>query len=61
MLTRRKATITGEPARPGDQRSNCADTAKLVRHLGWKAKVGLDEGLAMQLEWQAQTGMRAAA
>jgi nucleoside-diphosphate-sugar epimerase len=60
-LLGRKAALTREPARPGDQRSTCADTAKLVRHLGWKAKVGLDEGLAMQLEWQAQTGMRQAA
>jgi nucleoside-diphosphate-sugar epimerase len=48
----RKATIRREPARPGDQRSTCADTRKLRQHLGWEPKVGLDEGLARQVEWQ---------
>jgi nucleoside-diphosphate-sugar epimerase len=48
----RKATICREPSRAGDQRSTCADTRKLRQHLGWKPKVGLDEGLARQVEWQ---------
>jgi len=47
----RKAAIRREPARPGDQRSTCADTRKLRHHLGWEPKVGLDEGLARQAEW----------
>ncbi len=49
-----KAVIRREPARPGDQRSTCADTSKLLRHLGWQPKTSLDEGLALQLNWQRQ-------
>ena len=60
-LTRRKAMVARAPARPGDQRSTCADTSKLTRHLGWKPKVGLDEGLMRQIEWQAAFCSRAAA
>ena len=39
-------------ARPGDQRHTFADTTKLRRHLNWEPRVGLDEGLARQVEWQ---------
>jgi nucleoside-diphosphate-sugar epimerase len=49
-----KAILRREPPRPGDQRSTYADTAKLQRHLGWQAKVTLDEGLAKQVAWQRQ-------
>jgi nucleoside-diphosphate-sugar epimerase len=55
-LTGARALIAAEPARPGDQRSTYADTGKLTRHLGWKAKVGMDEGLARQIEWQRSLG-----
>jgi UDP-glucuronate 4-epimerase len=48
----RAAKVRREPARPGDQRHTTADTGKLQRHLGWRATVGLDEGLARQVEWQ---------
>jgi nucleoside-diphosphate-sugar epimerase len=48
----RRAVIRREPARPGDQRHTCADTSKLVRHLGWQPRVSLDEGLARQVVWQ---------
>jgi nucleoside-diphosphate-sugar epimerase len=48
----RKATLKREPARPGDQRYTGADTTKLLRHLGWQPRIGLDEGLARQVEWQ---------
>lgn len=51
-LLGRKALVRREPARPGDQRHTTADTAKLQRHLGWRPVVGLDEGLARQVEWQ---------
>lgn len=44
--------IRRDPARAGDQRSTFADTSKLQRHLGWQAKISLDEGLARQVEWQ---------
>jgi nucleoside-diphosphate-sugar epimerase len=53
-LTGRRAEIIRQPPRSGDQRSTFADTSKLTRHLGWSAKVSLDEGLARQVEWQRQ-------
>jgi len=56
-----KAIVRREPARPGDQRVTGADTSKLTEHLGWRAKVGLDEGLAHQVAWQQGTTRRAAA
>jgi nucleoside-diphosphate-sugar epimerase len=52
VLTGCRADIRRQPPRSGDQRSTFADTAKLTRHLGWKPKIGLDEGLARQVEWQ---------
>jgi nucleoside-diphosphate-sugar epimerase len=48
----RRAEVRREPARPGDQRVTAADTTKLSRQLGWQPRVGLDEGLAKQVEWQ---------
>ena len=38
--------------RLGDQRYTFADTGKLERHLGWRPRVGLDDGLARQVAWQ---------
>jgi nucleoside-diphosphate-sugar epimerase len=52
VLTGCRADIHRQPPRSGDQRSTHADTTKLTRHLGWKPKIGLDEGLARQVEWQ---------
>lgn len=57
----RKAIVRQEPARPGDQRVTGADTTKLLRHLGWQPRVGLDEGLARQAEWQQTQLARQAA
>jgi nucleoside-diphosphate-sugar epimerase len=51
-LAGRPARVRPEPARPGDQRYTFADTAKLRRHTGWEPRVGLDEGLAAQWDWQ---------
>ena len=48
----RKPALVRQPARPGDQRYTTADTTKLWRHLGWQPRVGLDEGLARQVDWQ---------
>jgi nucleoside-diphosphate-sugar epimerase len=56
-----KAIVRSEPARPGDQRVTGADTSKLLSHLSWQAKVGLDEGLAHQARWQQTLTRRAAA
>jgi UDP-glucuronate 4-epimerase len=52
VLTGCRAEIVRQPPRSGDQRSTFADTSKLMRHLGWRPKVGIDEGLARQVEWQ---------
>jgi nucleoside-diphosphate-sugar epimerase len=57
----RPADVRREPARAGDQRYTTADTSKLTRHLGWQPKVGLDEGLARQVEWQRQARTAASA
>jgi nucleoside-diphosphate-sugar epimerase len=54
-LTRRKAIVVKSAARAGDQRSTCADTSKIMRDLGWRPRVSLDEGLALQVDWQAET------
>ena len=51
-LIGRPAQVLREPARAGDQRHTCADTAKLMRHLGWKPQVNLEEGLSQQIAWQ---------
>jgi nucleoside-diphosphate-sugar epimerase len=60
-ITGRRAVVRHERARAGDQRSTCADTSKLQRHLGWKPKISLDEGLARQVAWQQQMTQRSAA
>jgi nucleoside-diphosphate-sugar epimerase len=52
VLTGSRAEIDRQPPRSGDQRSTFADTTKLTRHLGWRPKVGIDEGLARQVAWQ---------
>jgi nucleoside-diphosphate-sugar epimerase len=57
----RRAILRREPARPGDQRSTVADTSRLERHLGWRAKTSLDEGLARQVAWQQHLTPRQAA
>ena len=50
----RRFAVRTEPARLGDQRHTFADTTRLRRHLGWEPKVGLDDGLARQWDWQRQ-------
>lgn len=57
-ITGRQPSICSEPARPGDQRATFADTSKLRRHLGWEAKVNLDEGLERQVAWQKSIAFR---
>ena len=59
-ITGRKAVVRQEAARAGDQRYTFADTGKLARHLGWRPRVGLDEGLARQVAWQRQQEPRPA-
>jgi nucleoside-diphosphate-sugar epimerase len=60
-ITGTKAVVRREPARPGDQRVTGADTSRLLSHLHWQPRVGLDEGLARQVAWQrAAVGRQAA-
>jgi nucleoside-diphosphate-sugar epimerase len=62
VLSGSRVAVRQEPARAGDQRYTSADTTKLARHLGWRPRIGLDEGLARQLAWQQQgLGQRRAA
>ena len=60
-ITGKKGNHAAGTARPGDQRSTFADTTKLQRHLGWKPRTSLDEGLARQVEWQRTLDQRQAA
>ncbi len=48
----RKFKIRVEAARAGDQRHTFADTTKLRKQLNWEPQTTLDEGLALQYEWQ---------
>jgi nucleoside-diphosphate-sugar epimerase len=61
VLAGRRAVVCREPARPGDQRCTGADTSKITRHLGWRPRVTLDEGLALQFAWQQASLQRQAA
>lgn len=61
IIVGRRPAVRREPARPGDQRYTCADTSKLFRHLGWRPRIGLDEGLALQVAWQRGQEQRLAA
>lgn len=60
-LTGQRAEVRQAAARPGDQRYTFADTTKIFRHLGWKPRIGIDEGLARQVAWQRGEPLRAAA
>lgn len=50
-LCGRRANINVMPMQPGDVPRTCADTSKAERLLGYKAKVGLEEGLRETLNW----------
>jgi nucleoside-diphosphate-sugar epimerase len=56
-----KAIVKREAARAGDQRYTLADTTRLTRQLGWEPRVGLEEGLTRQVEWQRGAALRQAA
>ena len=46
------AVADRELNRGNEIRQTFADTTKLRNHFGWQAKVGLDEGLNRQWDWQ---------
>ena len=43
--------VRNTAARRGEVRRNYADTSKARRMLGWKAEVGLDDGLRRTVDW----------
>jgi UDP-glucuronate 4-epimerase len=43
------------PAAEGDVRSTWADSGRAVRVLGYRPRVGLDEGIAAQAKWARET------
>jgi nucleoside-diphosphate-sugar epimerase len=47
----RELQIVHGPARAGDVRRNVASVDKAARVLGYRAAVGLDDGLARTAEW----------
>lgn len=60
-ITGMRPNLRFEDVREGDQRLTGADTTKLKRHLGWKPRISLDEGLGRQVEWHLSRQARAAA
>jgi nucleoside-diphosphate-sugar epimerase len=51
-LAGRTLRIVHGPRKPGDQRATRADTSKLRAALGWQPRVGIEEGLERQFQWQ---------
>jgi dTDP-glucose 4,6-dehydratase len=51
-----KSEVQMVPTRAGEVRRLCADATKLHRALGWKASVGLEEGLRRNIEWYRSNG-----
>lgn len=56
-ITGKVAKIQRLPERQGDQRYTGADVSKLSRHTGWKPVVSIDEGLSLQIDWEAQSAL----
>jgi UDP-glucuronate 4-epimerase len=52
-LAGRPLELRRRPAVPGDQRRTLADTSRIRAELGWKPRVGVEEGLAAQWAWAA--------
>ena len=52
-----RATIVHEPERPGDVRRLVADSKAARETLGFEARVGFDEGLALLADWYELQGV----
>jgi nucleoside-diphosphate-sugar epimerase len=52
-LAGRPAVLDRRPVQAGDVKRTAADTTRAVEDLGWRASVGLREGLRSQLDWVA--------
>jgi CDP-paratose 2-epimerase len=50
-LLGRKIPVARGDWRPGDQKVFYADIRKAERELGWKPKVGVEEGVERLFEW----------
>ncbi len=50
-LSNSKLKAVHGPQRPGDPDRTCASIARIQKELGWKPKVGLEEGLKKSVEW----------
>jgi nucleoside-diphosphate-sugar epimerase len=53
-IAKKKAIVVRQPERKGDQRYTGADVSKLYRHVGWRPKVGIDDGLAQEVAWLSE-------
>ena len=51
----RRPRITSDPAQKGDMRHTYADTSLARKDLGFVPNVPLDEGLAAEYRWLAET------
>ncbi len=54
------AVIEHGPARPGDLRASAVDAGLIDRTLGWRPRVGLEEGLPETADWFRATAPSAA-
>ena len=45
------ATIKHEPRAPGDPERTCADPTRLAAELGFRPRVGIEQGLRAEAEW----------
>jgi GDP-L-fucose synthase len=55
-LTGFAGEIRWDASKPDGQPRRCLDTTRAERLLGWKAKVGFEEGLRRTIEWYRQHG-----
>jgi UDP-glucose 4-epimerase len=52
--TGRRLAVTEAPARPGDERGAYANADKAARLLGWRAELGVEDGIRSALDWAAR-------
>jgi CDP-paratose 2-epimerase len=57
LLLGRRPRIRAERWRPGDQRYYVSDTRRFEQATGWRARVGVDEGLTRLLQWLRDAGV----
>ena len=50
-LTKSRVELTFHPLPKDDPKRRCPDIGKMVKLLGWKPKVGLEQGLKRTIEW----------